>query len=154
MTVSILTFASGDTDYITKHNTNNASIKSNVDANEAAIAAIVAPGYDIGSTYNGAIPDGAVLLRYPMPRAIELPVGLTASAGVAAVTASSQAVFNIQKNGGTVGTMTFAAASTTATFSAASATTFAAGDVLTVVGPATADSTLADIGLSLAGMRV
>jgi hypothetical protein len=38
-----------------------------------------------------------------------------------------------------------------ATFTCASATTFAAGDILTVTGPATADTTLADVSLALVG---
>ena len=51
-------------------------------------------------------------------------------------------------------TMSFAGGASTATFTAASDTDFAGGDVLTVVSPNPADSTLADIGFSLAGVRL
>ena len=54
-------------------------------------------------------------------------------------------MFSIQKNGTQFLTATVAASGTTATFSS-SQTDFAAGDVLKVVAPATADATLADIG--------
>jgi hypothetical protein len=40
------------------------------------------------------------------------------------------------------------------TFTAASDTDFAAGDVLTIIAPSPADSTLADIGFALAGIRL
>ena len=63
--------------------------------------------------------------------------------------ATGSSVFNLAKNGTNFGTVTFAASGTTGTFAAASATSFAAGDVLTVTGPATADATLADIALTL-----
>jgi hypothetical protein len=50
--------------------------------------------------------------------------------------------------------MQFAAGVTTPTFTAATATDFAAGDVLTIIAPNPADSTLADIGFALAGIRL
>ena len=49
--------------------------------------------------------------------------------------------------------MRFASAGTVATFIAASAVSFALGDVLTVVAPGTPDATLAHIGFALAGTR-
>jgi hypothetical protein len=50
--------------------------------------------------------------------------------------------------------MQFAAGISTATFTAATATDFAAGDILTILAPNPADSTLADIGFSLAASRL
>jgi hypothetical protein len=55
-------------------------------------------------------------------------------------------VFSIQKNGTQFLTATIAASGATATFSS-SQTDFAAGDVLKIVTPATADATLADIAI-------
>jgi hypothetical protein len=65
-------------------------------------------------------------------------------------------VIDVKKNGTNIGTVTFAAAATTGTFATtASGTpeTFAAGDELRLVGPATADATLADIHITFAGTR-
>lgn len=109
--------------------------------------------YDVGGTYPGVPAASVVLIRYPFPRAVTFPAGLTDSKGVAGVAATAQTDFDIKKNGASVGTMRFAAAGTTATFIAASPASFAAGDILTVVAPATPDATLADVGYSLAGTR-
>ena len=47
--------------------------------------------------------------------------------------------------------MAFAAGSATASFTMAAATTYAAGDVLTIVAPATPDPTLANLAWTLSG---
>jgi hypothetical protein len=109
--------------------------------------------YDVGGCYTGAPTASLVLLRYPFPRQAIFPASLTNSQGVASVAATAQTDFDLKKNGSSVGTMRFAAAGTVATFIMASQTTFAAGDVLTVVAPATPDATLANIGFALAGTR-
>jgi hypothetical protein len=48
--------------------------------------------------------------------------------------------------------MRFAAAADTATFIAVAETVLEPGDVLSVVGSAAADATLADVGFAVAGM--
>ena len=110
--------------------------------------------YDIGGTIVGQPAGGAILLRYPAPRAVRFPSGLANSRGVAGTAATASAVFSIRKNGTQFATMSFAGGASTATFTAASDTDFAAGDILTVVSPSPADSTLADIGFALAGVRL
>lgn len=110
--------------------------------------------YDIGGTLGG-IPTGAsIVLRYPLPRAVRFPAGLANSQGVAGTASGATATFSIRKNGTQFATMQFAAGVSTATFTAATATDFAAGDVLTIIAPSPADSTLADIGFSLAATRL
>jgi hypothetical protein len=109
--------------------------------------------YDVGGSYSGAPTASLVILRYPFPRQVIFPAGLTNSQGVAATAATAQTDFDLKKNGSSVGTMRFAAAGTVASFIMASQTTFAAGDVLTVVAPGTPDATLANIGFALAGTR-
>ena len=97
---------------------------------------------------------GAVLVRFPMPRAVRFPAAMSGSRGVAGEAATATTVFALKKNGVDFGTMQFAASANLATFTGASNTDFAAGDVLTVIAPNPADSTLADIGFSLAGLRL
>lgn len=109
--------------------------------------------YDVGGTFTGVPGASVVMLRFPLPRKVEFPSGLTDSQGVAGTSATAQTDFDIQKGGSSVGTMRFAAAATTATFIMASATTFNAGDVLTVVAPGTPDATLADVGFALAAVQ-
>src|SRR5262245_23737812 len=109
--------------------------------------------YDLGLTWSGTLPASQVLMRYPFPRSVDFPAGLTGSRGVSAVAATATTTLDLRKNGTSVGSVQYAAGATTATFTMASPTTFAAGDVLTVHAPASADATLADLGLSLAGTR-
>jgi hypothetical protein len=109
--------------------------------------------YDLGGGCTGAPTASLVLMRYPFPRIATFPAGLTNSKGVAATAATAQSDFNLLKNGVSFGTMRFAAAGTVATFIAASATSFAVGDVLTVSAPAVPDISLANIGFVLAGTR-
>lgn len=116
-------------------------------------ADLPAQPYDVGGAVSGVPSASAVLIRYPFPRAVVFPSSLTLSRGVAATAATAQTDFDILKNGVSFGTMRFAAAGTTASFISASGSTFAAGDILTVVAPGSPDATLASVGFSLAGTR-
>ena len=79
------------------------------------------------------------------------PAGLAGSFGTAGTAATAAASFAIAKNGTAVGTMDFAAGATSATFTMATATSFAGGDVLTIIAPAAPDATLANLAWSLTG---
>lgn len=111
------------------------------------------PPYDVGAMVAGVPDADAVCLRYAFPREVTFAAGLAPSQGVADIAATGDADFDIQQNGVSVGTMTFAAASATATFDMDDETVFEAGDVLTVIAPGTPDATLADISFVLAGTR-
>lgn len=65
-----------------------------------------------------------------------------------------QTDFDIQRNGTSFATMRFAAGAMSATFIAASETVLEPGDVLSVTTPPNPDTTLADIGFTLAGVLV
>lgn len=92
-------------------------------------------------------------LSVPLPREVVLPAGAPFSRASARSAAAAEAVYEIQKNGVQVGTVTWAASATEATFSVASDVTFNIGDRIAIVGPSTADSTLTFPGISLR-MRV
>lgn len=109
--------------------------------------------YDIGAMVTGVPDADAVCLRYAFPREVTFAADFDLSQGVAGVAATAQTDFDIQQNGVSVGTMTFAASATTATFDMDDETVFEVGDVLTVVAPSPADATLADISFVLAGTR-
>ena len=110
--------------------------------------------YDIGGSFVGKPNASAVILRYPMPRAIRFLAGMEASKGVAGTTATAAVSFSIRKNGVEFASMNFAASGTNATFTCASTTDLAAGDVLTFVAPSAPDEALADIGFALSGIRI
>ncbi len=99
----------------------------------------------------------AVLKRVPVDRTLTFPANFGvapsggASFGTAIVAATAITTFLIQRNGVTIGTMVFAAAATTATFTTTGgvAMIFTGGQVLSVVAPAVADATLAGVGFVL-----
>lgn len=111
------------------------------------------PPYDVGGSYLGSPGSSLVILRFPIPRSVRFPASMSGSYGVANTAATATTTFTIAKNGTGFGTMVFAGSAATATFTGTQ-TDFAAGDVLTLVAPASADATLADIGFAFAGLRL
>ena len=63
--------------------------------------------------------------------------------------ATAQTDITIGRNGSSIGTVRFAAAATTGSFVGVAETDFVPGDRLSLVFPASADATLADIGIAL-----
>ncbi|MGZ5545082.1 MAG: hypothetical protein ACXWIU_10440, partial [Limisphaerales bacterium] len=109
--------------------------------------------FDLTAFYPGVPSASALITRIPVARAVTFAAALSGSVGNARVAATAQTDFDVQKNGASVGTIRFAAAATSATFISASGFTCASGDIISIIAPATADATLADIGIVLAGTR-
>ena len=84
-----------------------------------------------------------------------LPTGLSTSIGRATTVATAQAVFTLgYRRNGTVtaiGTATFAAGATAATFASAAAVTLQPGDVPVLTPPSPPDATLAGVALAFVG---
>ena len=112
--------------------------------------AVQGPAYVSGS-WAGSPAASQIVERYIFATGVTFPAGLGGSYGAAGTAATAATVFTIAKNGTAMGTMQFAAGSTAATFTMASAVTFTAGDVLTIAAPATPDATLANLAWTLAG---
>lgn len=110
---------------------------------------------DVDNFFSGAPGSSAKVVRYVFTRAGSFPDDFSGSRASADTAATASTVFSIKKNGSTIGSITFGAGGSTGTFATtgSSAETFAAGDVLTVTAPASADATLADISINLAGTR-
>lgn len=112
--------------------------------------------YDVTFGYSGA-PAANAELRFLVARAFTLYSVANLPSGVAhqckAVTAATASTtLTIRKNGSSIGTMVFAASGTVATFTVASNVTFASGDVLSIIAPATPDTTLANVDITLAAV--
>lgn len=114
---------------------------------------VPAQPYDLTAFYPGTAAASVLVSRIPFARAVAFPAGLTGSVAKAKTAATAQTDFDVQKNGVSVGTIRFAASASSASFIAASAFSLAAGDVLSIIAPAVADTTLADIGFVLTGTR-
>lgn len=109
--------------------------------------------YIVAGFYPGVLESSSLCVRHSCVFAVDFPVALAGSYSKAGAAADAETVFSVKKNGSEFGTITFAASGTTGTLAAASATIFSAGDVLTIVAPASADATLADVDFQLKGLR-
>lgn len=109
--------------------------------------------FDLTAFYPGVPTASAIVTRVPVARVVTFPASLTGSVAKASVAATAQTDFDVQLNGGSVGTIRFAAAGTSATFIAASPIVTAAGDLISIIAPATPDATLANVGFVLTGTR-
>lgn len=118
-------------------------------------AAVGTKPFDVHAFYPGVPTASAKVLRVPVARAVNFAANFAGSYAKASANATGSTVFDIQKNGSSIGSATFAAGAASATFTTSGGTSqsLAAGDVLAIVAPATADATLADIGFALAGTR-
>jgi hypothetical protein len=111
--------------------------------------------FDVHAFYPGIPTASAILVRVPVARAVGFVADFVGSYGKASAVATASTAFDIQKNGSSIGTATFALGASTATFasSGGAAQSLAAGDVISIVAPGTPDATLADVGFVLAGTR-
>jgi hypothetical protein len=106
----------------------------------------------VSGSFSGRPTANLVLQNYVFAAPVTVPAGLSGSRGTAAAVATASTIFNIQKNGVNAGTMVFATSATAATFTMNSATPFNAGDVLTVIAPASPDATLANLAWTIMGI--
>ncbi len=113
------------------------------------IPGVSASFYDQAIYIQNTLADSEIIWAYEAPRALRLPAALTASRFTAAIAATAATVLTLFKNGGSIGTLTWAIGGTVPTVSFAAKADFAIGDVLTIVGPATHDATLAFLRMSL-----
>lgn len=102
----------------------------------------------------GTLGSSATLLTLVIDRDVEFPDDLASSQGYAGTTDSSGLNIDVQKNGASIGTISFAASTATATFTTAGsgAETFAAGDRLSLVAPASPGA-WADVSITLQGTQ-
>lgn len=98
------------------------------------------------------------MFRMRFTRNVTLPISLTGSIADARVAATAATTLTMKKtlSGGgtsTIGTINWALGATAATFTFAAGVTFAAGDLFTIENQVSADATLADISMTIAGTR-
>lgn len=143
----LVTEAAGRSITITKWT----SKRSYLSGENSALTQLLLPS----AFYPGVPEDSGVILYIPIITNTIFPANFTGSVSKALVAATATTVITIQKNGSSVGSITFAAAGTTGVFasSGGASVSFAAGDMLSFVNQATADATLASIGTSLYGVR-
>jgi hypothetical protein len=111
--------------------------------------------YDVPAFYPGIPTASAKVVRIPIARAVGFAANFAGAYFTASANATATTVFDVQKNGSSIGSVSIASGGISATFTTTSGTakTFAAGDVLSIIAPASPDATLADPGFVLAGTR-
>jgi hypothetical protein len=97
--------------------------------------------------------DGALMAQLVLDRDVAFAENFSGSEGYSQVTATAETVLDLQKNGVSIGTITFSDAGNTASFALSGGATFAAGDRLAIVNENPADATLADLAITLSGRR-
>jgi hypothetical protein len=108
--------------------------------------------YDLGIYLAGTYSNSQIIGEYIFPRTVSFPANMTGSYALADAASTGTVSCTANKNGSSIGTVRFAA-SATGTFQSFAATTFNAGDVLQLVAPTAADSTLAGVKITFVGTR-
>jgi hypothetical protein len=108
--------------------------------------------YDIGVFFPGQTAGNQLLFLLPFERQVTFAANMVPSVSACGTNPTGSVLVTLKKNGVSFGTLTVAT-SGVGTFST-TATTFNAGDVLTMYGPSSADSTWANIGITLSGTTV
>lgn len=107
---------------------------------------------DLATFWRGVLTSSCLLMRFVAVRALTLPLNLSGSQCKVGTNPTSTAVLTIEKNGSGIGSISINT-SGVASFTFAAAVSFAAADILTITGPASADATLADVSVTLMGTR-
>jgi hypothetical protein len=107
----------------------------------------------IGVFAPGVGTNSQLLLYLAMDRPCIFPASAPNSFAKANTAATGSTTFSVKKNGVQFATIVFSASGTVGAWTQASDATFGAGDVLEIDGPATADATLANVGITLQGYR-
>lgn len=107
------------------------------------------------SLFVGGTPtDNERLFGHVFDRDVDFPENLSGSQGYAFVAPAADDTWDVQKNGSSIGTITFTAPyNDDVTFTLAGGVSFVAGDRLEIVAEYPADDTLADVALTLRGVR-
>lgn len=125
-----------------------------VEVNSGATALVFsAKPFDVSTFAPGLGSNSQILLRVKLARAVTFPASATLSQSSASANATASTTFTLKKNGTSFATLVYAIGASAGTWTQASDAVFAAGDLLEIDGPTTADATLANVGITLAGIR-
>jgi hypothetical protein len=108
--------------------------------------------FDIPGYCRDQVPDAFEYVKFPAARAFTIPASLAGTQCIVGVNPTSSATITLKKNGTGFGTITISTGGTI-TLTAASQTSFAAGDIFEAVGSSPADATLAEVAFVIVGSR-
>jgi hypothetical protein len=93
---------------------------------------------------------GELLMQYSVVENMTLPVGLSGSVFKNGTAAAASVSYTLNKNGSSIGFVTFNGSSITVAF--ATAVTFVSGDIITLVAPSILDAAQANISITLVAL--
>jgi hypothetical protein len=108
----------------------------------------------LGLYASGPMTASEDLFQFVIPYAIKVSAGAAGSFAKAQTAATAATVVTITQNGTSVGTVNWAIGATAGTFTVAADIILAAGDVLVFSAPSAPDATLADVSVTLVGVRI
>lgn len=110
--------------------------------------------YDLAVFVPGVMSNDQLLFQHIVTRPFTLADDFAGSQMVAGVAATATTTLDIEKNGSGIGTVQITSGGVvTFATTGSGAESFAAGDVLTILAPSSADATLADVAITLSGKR-
>ncbi len=133
----------------------NVNVKWQSDtANPSRISAYVPTPFDLGFQLSNIPPSNTRYLVWEFTRVVLFPANFSGAQGKCLTIPTNLAIFTVEKNGLTVGTVSIAATGVfTFATSGGATVTYNIGDWLSVITPNPQDLTLADVGFVLAGTR-
>lgn len=108
--------------------------------------------YDVAFYVAGEPGDGAIIGAFVATRPFTLFDDFAGSRGHCAVNPTATAVFDVQKNGSSIGSVSISTGGAFTFATTGGGASFAAGDRLTIVAPSPQDTTLADVAISFFGL--
>ncbi len=110
--------------------------------------------YDVTVFAPGVGSNNQVLVKFIPSRTCIFPANAPNSTGTATANATGNTIYTVKKNGSGFATIQFNSGGVTHTWTQASDATFnGTTDIFEIDGPATADATLSDVGITLQGYR-
>ena len=110
--------------------------------------------YDLGFFVPASPEDGGMVLKFTAVRAVTIPADFAGSLGHCEVVPSDgDAVFDVQKNGSSVGSITINTSGVFAFTTSATPVSLAVNDRLSIIAPTPQDSTLADVNVNILASR-
>lgn len=123
-----------------------------VNVGGTAIEFLVEP-FTLVSGWNGKLTANIVLMRAPIPLPITFPANFSGSIAICEVAPTATTDLSIHVDGVSVGTIRFVAGSTVGSFLTSPSVQVSVNSIVKIVGPATPDATLENLGITLLGER-
>lgn len=109
--------------------------------------------YDIACSMPGLPDDNAEIMKFVAVRAIDFADDFSGSRGHCGTNPTSTAVYDVKKNGSSIGSISINTSGVFTFSTTGGATALAAGDRLTINAPSPQDASLANVGITLLGTR-